>query len=188
MKSLSTLEARRAIVLSSVTLLASCSVFSTNGGTLTINTAKLNSYAQVGISGVATILSYAPIAAAIGPANIVLINSAEGILSAAMQALANATNGSVTFSADNTSAMNLAKTVVADLGTLVNDLSTIPESLKGKIGSNDMQNVLLVVNAGKTAFALAQTLIGSISAPLQRPMSQAAMFQAVRLPVPVWAN
>ena len=76
--------------------LAACTTTTTNGvTTVTINTKTVDSYAQVGISAVATMLSIAAVASVIGAPAIVIINAASTALAGTLKALDTATSGSL---------------------------------------------------------------------------------------------
>lgn len=184
--------ALRLLPLTALVLLGACTV-STSGDTttVTISTAKIDAYGKVGISAVTTILSVAAVASAIGAPTVAIITAAGAAVTAALAGFDNATNGSVSFTLDDTSALTAAKSVVTSLSALLADLKSAASSLSGKIGSNDLANVTTSINAAETALALVEALLGFVAASPSAPqvrMGAPAMFKAVGLPVPDWAR
>lgn len=166
--------------------LAACTTTTTNGvTTVTINTKTVDSYAQVGISAVATMLSIAAVASVIGAPAIVIINAASTALAGTLKALDTATSGSLTFTYDGTGAKAAFDSVLADVGTVLTDMQESVAPIEAKLSSADASTVATVINAVATAYNLLQSLISSVSsvkAPATAPMSEAAMFRAVGLP------
>lgn len=170
-------------------LLAACTTSTdANGNTVvTINVATIDSYGRVGVSAVATVLSIAAVASALGAPTVALINAASAALSGALSAFDQASGGKLSFTLDDSSALAAAKSVISGMSTLLADLRSAEDALAAHIGTNDMANVRTAVNALETALALATALLGLVSAGPTAPrvlMDRAAMFRAVGLAVP----
>ncbi|MDR3392657.1 MAG: hypothetical protein P4L77_13080 [Sulfuriferula sp.] len=186
---------RRSVLLSFSALipLAACTTTTdpvTNITTVTINTAQIDAYGRVGVSAVSTVLSIAAVASAIGAPTIVTINTASAAVLEALAAFDKATGGSASFTMDNSTAVAAAKSVVDAIADLLSKLKGAEDAIAPNIGTNDMANVRTIVNAVETSLALAQALLGFVSAGPNSPkalMPTADMFRAVNLPVPAWA-
>ena len=89
--------------LTAAGILAACSTTTNSDGTTTvaISTAKIDAYAKVGVSAVATILSVAAVASALGAPSVALINAAAAALEAAIAGFDTATSGKLSFTLDD---------------------------------------------------------------------------------------
>ena len=175
---------RRTLLAASALLPIAACATATSGTTttVTVNVADIDTYGQVVVSAVGTILSVAAVASAFGGPAVAIIQAASGALAASLKDFDAATKGTLTFTLDKTSLATKAQSVVGAMSTVLADMQSAAAGLTGHIGAGDLANVNTVISAAETAVALIRALLGLVSASANAPrvrMSREAMFRAV---------
>lgn len=153
MKALSRRNFLRSSALVGATALTACTVV-TNGKTttVTLNTAKVKAYGQAGINAIATVMSIAAVASAMGAPAVALIETAGAALSASLASFSTATSGTLTVSYDDTNWKTRVDTILVDL----NGVAT---ALRSGLSAAQKTVTNPVINTAITAFNALLTVL-----------------------------
>ena len=156
--------------------LAACSV-SKNGGvtTITLNVTDIKNYGQAGLNAVATVLSVAAIASAIGTPAVTAIEAGSAALSAALSAFSSAAGSTLTITYDNTNWKTRVDSILSDLETVAKDLAAGITGASTKITSAVLSNANTILSALNTVVSAFQAPLGSVAARSleEQPMTTA---------------
>lgn len=166
---------RRSILLCAAAALplAACGAFTVSGKTVTVDFAKLSTYAQAVQSGVGVVLGIPGLAALLPPGAPGAITVAAAAMVTAASSLAAASGGAQTLSYDVSSLPAALTAFEADAAAILGDLSAV----FGAQVSGVTSQASTVLAALKTVLLLARVVgmpLGSVGAPaLPMPESKA---------------
>ncbi|MFT9220641.1 hypothetical protein [Gluconobacter oxydans] len=135
-----------------------------NVTTITINVAKVKAYGTALVNAVATILSVAAIASAVGAPTVAIIETASAALEAALDSFASSAGSTVTVDYDTTSWKTLLDSIYSDAETLVADLDSAITGASTKVTSSALSTATTALDAAKTVLSAFQALLGITSA------------------------
>lgn len=165
-------------------VLGACTI-TKNGSvtTITVNVAKVKAYGQAGLNAVATVLSIAVVASAIGAPTVELIDVADAALDAALTAFTSAAGSSVTVSYDDATMKTRINSVLADLQKVSSLLQSGLTGASTKVSSSILSDANAALSALKTFVSVFEGILGvaSLSEP-EMSLAQAASVLNVKLP------
>ncbi|KXU99488.1 hypothetical protein AD929_15540 [Gluconobacter potus] len=150
---------------SAIGMLGACTVTkSGNVTTITVNVAKVKAYGTALVNAVATILSVAAFASAIGTPTVTIIETASAALETALDSFASAAGSTVTVDYDTTSWKTLLNSIYSDAETLVAALDSAVTGASTKVTSSALSTATTALDAAKTVLSAFQALLGITSA------------------------
>lgn len=166
--------------------LAACKSTTVNGvTTVELNVGKIDAYGQAGINAVKTIMSFAPVAAAVPASVASAVGIAEGILSSALSSFDAASKGMLVVSYNNANWKSRVDSILADLQTVSDDLRSVATSVNGKVSASVLSDVATALNALDTVISFFEAMIGYLGDAKRVPvMTEEQALKILHVPYP----